>query len=82
MEWQPIEAERVTKLVKAAIVAIAAGMPSEPMLKATAMAMSESGLYPGLDAGIKALEAELANPPEESEEGLTAAVNGGIEAAV
>lgn len=81
-ESEDKQAERVTKLVNAASVAIVAGMPSEPMLKATAMAMSESGLYPGLDAGIKALEAELANPPEESEEGLTAAVNGGIEAAV
>lgn len=77
-ESEATKADLVTKLVNSAKVAIDAGMPSEPMLRATALAMSETGLYPGLDAGMEALEAELANPPEESEQALTAAVNGGM----
>lgn len=81
-ESEATKADLVTKLVASAKTAIDAGMPSEPMLRATALAMSETGLYPGLDAGMEALEAELEAMPSESEQALTAAANGGIEAAV
>lgn len=75
-EGESDRADLVGKIVTAAKLAIDAGMPSEPVLEATAMAMSESGLYPGLDAGMDALRAELSEPPAESEAQAANAIAG------
>ena len=75
-ESEAKRSDTIKKIVDTAKVAIDAGMPSEPMLEATANAMVESGLYPGLDAGMDALRAELAEPPAESEAQAANAIAG------
>lgn len=81
-ESEAKRADLVTKVVTAAKLAIDAGMPSEPMLESTAAAMMESGLYPGLDANMEALKAELEAMPDDDEADLTAQARGGTGEAV
>lgn len=54
----------LNSVIDGASKAINAGMPSEPVLEATANAMVESGLYPGLDQAMAQLKKELAQATE------------------
>lgn len=82
-ERSPAEILGEVKLAAEAVkTAIDAGMPQEPVLESLANAMVESGQFPGLDEGMKELKKALQEMPDESEEELTATVQGGTGEAV
>jgi len=66
-ESDTVKAATIKTVADAAKVAYDMGVPAEPLGNALAAAMVESGLYPGLDAGMAQIAAELAELPSAAE---------------
>jgi len=70
-ESDSVKGASLKTVAETAGAAINAGMPSEPVLNSLGVAMSESGLFPGLDKGLAQIAAELAEAPSLAEAAAT-----------